>query len=103
LAKQVGHQFPRNGIELKGQLCMCINCSCLFRKPLSRVQRAKRQFCDEECRIDYLKGINHPSWKGGESFRTFSQWVKNQAAFKDWREAVLKRDNYTCQISGRTG
>jgi 5-methylcytosine-specific restriction endonuclease McrA len=102
LAKEVGHQFPRNGIEVKGTLCMCSNCSALFRKPPSRVKRAKHQFCDEVCRESWMKGANHGAWDHGKSASTWSSWVKNQKAYKDWQEAVLKRDNYTCQISGRT-
>ncbi len=102
LAKEVGHQFARNGIEIRGTLCMCTNCGCLFRKPPSRAKRAKNQFCDEYCKIAGMKGVNHPNWKEGKTAATFSTWVKNQQAYKDWQQAVFSRDNYTCQISGRT-
>lgn len=102
LAREIGHQFPRNGIEIRGRLCMCTNCGCFFRKPPSRVTRAKNQFCDEVCKIAWHKGANHPHWKTGDSAATFSTWVKNQQAYKDWQMAVFTRDNFTCQISGRT-
>jgi 5-methylcytosine-specific restriction endonuclease McrA len=101
LSREIGHQFPRNGFEVKGKICMCTNCGWIFRKPPSRVKRAKRQFCDDECRQAWLKGANHPSWKGGVTLTSFSSWVKNQAAYRDWQKAILERDNYTCQISGR--
>ncbi len=102
LAREVGHQFPRNGIEVKGKLCMCTNCGHVFRKPPSRVKRAKKQFCDEECRQTWAKGVNHPSWKGGVASTTFSNWVKNQAEYREWQQKVLERDGNACQISGRT-
>src|SRR5688500_1490811 len=53
LAREVGYQFPRNGVEILGTICMCVNCSALFRKPPSRVERAKLQFCSSECREMY--------------------------------------------------
>lgn len=102
LAKEIGHQFPRNGIEVKGKLCMCSDCGLLFRKPPSRVKRAKHQFCDELCRRSWMKGSHHPSWQGGSTASTFSEWVRSQAAYKNWVKAVLERDDFTCQISGRT-
>jgi hypothetical protein len=60
------------------------------------------QFCDDECRAVWMKGAHHPSWKGGKTANTFSEWVKNQSQYKNWVEAVLERDEHTCQISGRT-
>ena len=102
LAAQIGHQFPRNGIEVKGQLCMCSNCGWFFRKPASRVKRAKHQFCEDICRQAWMKGANHPAWKTGITANTFSSWVKNQAEYRQWAENVLERDNHTCVISGRT-
>lgn len=102
IAKQIGHQFPRNGIEIVGKLCMCANCGSFFRKPPSKAERAKKQFCENECREAYFKGSLHPSWKTGKSANTFSSWVKNQTAYDSWREAVLERDDHKCIISGRT-
>jgi 5-methylcytosine-specific restriction endonuclease McrA len=102
LAREIGHQFPRNGVEVIGVLCMCSNCGTMFRKAPSRVKRATHQFCDQICREAWFKGANHPSWKTGKSAATFSTWVKNQQQYKDFVAAVLERDNYTCQISGKT-
>lgn len=101
LARTVGHQFERNGIEILGQLCMCSNCGAMFRRPPSKVKRSNNQFCDMACRAAFFKGPTHPSWKKGKSSDTFSKWLQNQAAYADWREAVLARDNFKCVISGR--
>lgn len=102
LAKEIGHQFPRNGIEVQGTLCMCSNCGFLFRKPPSRVKRSKNQFCSKDCKDAYMTGINHPSWRTGKSSKSFSEWVKNQKEYKTWRISVLERDGYKCAISGKT-
>src|SRR5437762_1762657 len=40
LARLMNHQFPRNGIERKGTLCVCENCQVFFRRPQSKVIRA---------------------------------------------------------------
>jgi 5-methylcytosine-specific restriction endonuclease McrA len=101
IAREIGFQFPRNGVEVIGRTCMCTNCGLLFRKPPSKVERAKLQFCDDLCRKAWMKGPNHPSWKTGKTAATFSSWIKNQSGYDKWREAVLERDGHKCQISGR--
>lgn len=102
LAKQIGHVFPRNGIEIKGQLCSCVNCLEFFYKPKSRMDRASLQFCSEICRKAYFKGPAHPMWAGGSSVKSFSSWVKNQSSYKQWQADVLEKDGHKCVISGRT-
>lgn len=102
LAKKIGHQFPRNGIEVVGTTCVCANCGSLFRRSPSKVKRADKNFCCDLCRAAYQSGPNHPNWKGGVTMKSFSTWVVNQARYKDWRQEVLKRDGYKCQISGLT-
>jgi 5-methylcytosine-specific restriction endonuclease McrA len=102
IAREVGYQFPRNGVEVIGRTCMCTNCGLLFRKPPSKVERAKLQFCDDLCRRAWMKGPNHPSWKTGKTAATFSSWIKNQSGYDQWRDKVLERDGNKCQISGRT-
>jgi len=102
LAKLYNHQFPRNGKEVVGMVCMCSNCGCIFRRSKSKVERTKNSFCSEVCKFAFSRGVNHPSWKEGKSFKTFSDWVTSQTQYKDWREQVLERDNYMCVISGNS-
>lgn len=102
LARSVGFQFARNGVEVLGKICMCANCGVLFRRAKSRTEDRQNTFCSVMCRVAFHAGPNHPSWKHGESAKSFSEWVKNQTPYKEWREAVLSRDRYKCVISGRT-
>ena len=102
IAKEIGHQFPRNGIEVVPSVCMCSNCGIIFRRSPSKIERAKKSYCSELCKTAYQAGANHPNWKGGVTMKSFSTWVTNQSQYKDWREEVLKRDDYKCQISGDT-
>lgn len=101
LAKIVGHQFPRNGIELVGKICVCTNCGVFFRRSASKVDKVKNQFCDNYCRESWTKGVNHPGYKTGKTFATFSQWIKNQSGYKKFREAVLERDGNRCVVTGK--
>jgi len=55
----------------------------------------KSKFCSRKCYYKWNKGENHGSWEGG-----ISKWydrIKQTKEWKDWREAVFKRDNYICQ------
>ena len=102
LSKQVNFQFARNGVEVVGDICICANCQVWFRRSKSKIERANKQFCGDICRKAHATGPNHPSWKHGDSAKTFSTWIVNQSEYKNWREAVLQKDNYSCVISGRS-
>ena len=99
-ASQVGHQFPRNGIEIKPPIISCLNCDLFFRRPLSKIASASRHFCSDECRVAYQAGENHPSWRGGSTAKSFSTWVQGQSEYKDWRNRALERSGNACQITG---
>jgi len=43
-----------------------------------------------------LNGENNPNWQGGKSFEIYPQ------EFKQMKEYILERDNYTCQYPGCT-
>lgn len=100
LAEMVGRKFLVNGVDILGQLTICVNCGQFFRRPKSKVDRANKQFCDEQCKIDYCKGSNSSNWKDGKSARSFSIWLTGQSEYKQWRQNALNRAGNKCEISG---
>jgi hypothetical protein len=50
---------------------------------------------------DKLKGDKHPCWKGGLTEK--NQAIRSSFEYKLWREAVFKRDNWTCIWCGYKG
>lgn len=102
LAEQIGHQFPRNGIEVVGQVCMCTECGGFFRRAPSKLEDRNNLFCSKKCLKWWNRGKNNANYKHGKSSSTFSKWIQNQSEYKEWREACLARDGYKCVVSGRT-
>lgn len=45
-----------------------------------------------------LRGANAPQWKGGVT--PINALVRESLDYRLWREAIFKRDNYTCQGCG---
>lgn len=106
--------------------CKCKTCNKIFFKNKYAVEHGEGKFCSKDChiknqkiekkgilpewlriacktpwnkgKIGYQAGENHYNWKGGitsknKSFRCNIKW-------KEWRESVFERDNYTCQKCG---
>ena len=47
-----------------------------------------------------IRGNNHWNWQGG--ITSEQKRRRNALEYKLWREAVFKRDNYTCVLCGET-
>lgn len=45
-----------------------------------------------------MKGKNAPNWKGGITKKNLK--IRNSFEYRLWREAVFRRDNYTCIFCG---
>jgi len=103
LAKQVGHKFPVNGVDIRGSICVCANCGMFMRRPQSKIDRAKNHFCDTTCKTMFTSGENNPNWKGGKSATTFSNWIYNQSDYKRWKQRALDRAGHQCEITGLEG
>lgn len=44
-------------------------------------------------------GKNHPQWKGG--ITPLNKRIRGSYLYKEWREKVFKRDNWTCQMCNK--
>lgn len=79
-----------------------VNCKYCGKEIITSEKRNK-SYCSVECRNSAYK-ITHKGelshfWKGGKT--KLSKLRKTNAEYKDWREAVFKRDNYICQNCGK--
>lgn len=67
-----------------------------------RFDRSERHFCSNECKNKYQDGKNHPRYD--ETISDEDRINKRQyQEYYDFIDTVLKRDNYTCQLSGQVG
>lgn len=61
-----------------------------------------KKYCNRLCRDTHyrerMKGDNSHFWDGGKTKE--SKLKRTCAAYKEWRMAVFKRDNFTCVICG---
>jgi len=76
----IGKPSPRKGTKN----------SIEMRKHLSIVLKGRK--------LPDRSGKNHWNWKGG--ITPYYNKLKNSLDWKQWREEVFKRDNYTCQKCG---
>lgn len=76
----------------------CLNC----RNKFLSYKRDKKVYCSRKCQgIHYktrLKGKNAPRWQGGKT--ELNKNIRTRGEFKEWREAVFTRDNWTCRRCG---
>lgn len=52
------------------------------------------------------RGRNNPMWRGGlwvNGLSEMKEHLRKLAQYRDWRTAVYRRDNYTCQRCGARG
>lgn len=107
----------------------CLGCGDFFSKSQNKSLKdwqMRSTFCSRSCksrangknRIDYrhseetkrklslshvgkLVGNKSPFWKGGEN--SISSRVRKLFMYRQWREGVFKRDEYTCVLCARVG
>ena len=101
--------------KISGYFAVCEHCGEIVQKPLCRMTRNKRIFCNKKCAYAYrignipwnkgTKGVmpipwnkgmrtaKHPKDKDYQEYRLCSEYL-------DWRKKCLKRDLHLCQLCG---
>jgi len=94
-----------------GDYFNCLVCSEKFWRKQCEIKKGNNKFCSKKCYFKWQKnkkkiiknpvdksGSNNPNWRGGISDK--NKLFRNTAEYKQWREDVFKRDNWTCQTCG---
>jgi hypothetical protein len=94
----------KNKSQITQIILICATCKKEYKRNISQVKWRGSSVCSNECKKEHmsllLSGENGPRWKGGVSDPL--RRIRNSYKFKEWRKAVFKRDDYTCQDCGTT-
>lgn len=93
---QCNKSYPKNPKYSKKQWERSKYCS--FR--CGGIAMRKRQITswNKGKKCPQIGGKNHHRWKGG--ITQINGLIRKSAEYKDWREKVFKRDDFTCQMCG---
>jgi 5-methylcytosine-specific restriction endonuclease McrA len=88
----------------KNKMRVCLFCNKQFYRPLSQeFYRGIGKYCSKKCKgkkmSEERSGENSNFWRGGISKK--NRLLRSSSRWKKWREAVFKRDNWTCQKCGK--
>lgn len=88
--------------------CLCLVCNKSFKRKPSAIKKGHNKFCSLDCYFVWQKGKkkiqhnpynktgkNNPNWKGG--IKSANRIIKDSEEYKNWRQQVFVRDNWTCQ------
>lgn len=64
-------------------------------------EESKNKLSETRIRLKISSGENNWNWKGGITPEI--KLIRNSKAYQNWRNAVIKRDNYTCLLCGMIG
>jgi len=98
--------FGKNGTSAPsfkhGKYCkveFCLDCE----KKLGKGISLRCKSCNKKLyyKNNDISGNKNPNWKGGRT--TLNLLVYASLKYKNWRNRVFKRDDYTCQVCGAKG
>lgn len=72
-----------------------------YQDPVLRLEISRRQIGLNNSARESMLGDKNPLWKGGVTSENHK--IRKSLQMKEWRRAVFKRDNFTCQICGQVG
>ena len=79
----------------------CLYCG----KEIITSKSVNKKYCSNKCKKLHYRTINKGEkshlWKGGKTKE--SKIRQTSAEYKEWRNNVFERDNYTCQKCGKKG
>lgn len=92
----------------RGNYFSCIFCGNKFWRKPSAIKKGNNKFCTRSCYFKWQKGKkktvhkpydkrgeNNPNWKGG--IKSENDLIRTSQQYKEWRQKVFERDNWTCQ------
>ncbi len=103
----------RNSLENRGEnnpswnstKIECSTCKKSYYEIAFNLKKNKNHFCSVKCyglwQRENRRGDKSRSWQGGKT--KLSQTIRTSTQYLEWRNAIYKRDNYTCQHCGERG
>jgi hypothetical protein len=92
-----GSNNPRfNSIEKS-----CLNCGKTIL--VQKYRQETQKWCDTKCYMKWRRGENNPRYKGDEATTKLKKRIIVLAEYKEWRNDVYNRDNFTCQSCNKRG
>ena len=79
----------------------CLGCGKEFLVYPSNIKKGYGKFCSSKCAKMLHRGENHFRWKGGTS--SPAEKIRHSGKYKEWRQRVFIRDDFTCQGCGQRG
>lgn len=100
LGKYVGKNSPWYGRKHTAETLEKLRLSHLGKpSPLKGIKTGRVPW--NKGKRGFLSRQNHYNWQGG--ITPLNKKLRNSFEYKQWRESVFKRDNYTCRECGTRG
>jgi len=105
-AKYCSRKCHHKGIESGGKIsCECKVCGKVYTTFRSQKRLRGSNYCSKKCQSEgrtlFYSKESSANWRGGISSENHR--LRNSKKWKKWREAVFKRDKWTCQKCHKRG
>lgn len=106
IAKYCSQKCKSQAQSIEKIQCLCANCKVVvfvqpYRLKWSKARGRGLIFCNKKCRVEFLRGNNHPGWIAGRMLvKDTNHSIRQSYELKAWRKAVFVRDGFACQNCG---